>query len=66
MLAIRALQGVGGDPRTQMLPDATIADARAAIGSLRVVDVPDATHGGLVREPFVALVAREVLREAAS
>jgi lipase len=62
VLAIRALQGVGGDPRTQMLPDATIADARAAIASLRVVDVPDATHGAIVREPVAALVAGEVLR----
>jgi hypothetical protein len=49
-----------------MLPDATIADARAAIAHLRVVDVPDATHGALVREPFAAFVAGEVLREAAA
>ncbi len=57
VLAIRALQGIN-----QMLPDATIADARAAIPSLRVVDMPDATHGGIVREPAAARVAMEVLR----
>jgi lipase len=65
VLAIRALQGVGGDPAAQMLPDATIADARAAIASLRVVDVPDSTHGAIVREPVAALVAAEILGEAA-
>jgi lipase len=63
VLAIRALQGIGGDPRAQMLPDATIADARATIPSLRVVDMPDATHGALVREPLAGLVAAEVLRQ---
>jgi pimeloyl-ACP methyl ester carboxylesterase len=62
VLAIRALQGVGGDPRTQMLPDPTIADARAAIASLRVVDMTDATHGGIVRQPAAARVAALVLQ----
>jgi hypothetical protein len=65
VLAIRALRGIGGDPHAQMLPDATIADARASIADLRVVDVPGSTHGALVREPFAALVADEVLLEAA-
>jgi pimeloyl-ACP methyl ester carboxylesterase len=60
VLAIRALQGIGGDPRAQMLPDETIADARRSIASLRVVDLPSATHGALVREPFAARVAAEI------
>jgi lipase len=65
VLAIRALQGIGGEPRAQMLPDETIADARRSIPALRVVDLPDASHGALVREPFATRVAREILGEAA-
>ncbi|HEY1479583.1 MAG TPA: alpha/beta fold hydrolase [Gaiellales bacterium] len=59
VLAVRALQGIGGDPRAQMLPDETITDARTCIADLRVIDL-DTTHGALVREPAVELVAREI------
>jgi lipase len=64
VLAVRAMCGIGGDPRAQMLPDETIADARASIAGLRVVDMSDATHGALVRDPWSALVAAEILHEA--
>jgi lipase len=61
VVVLRALRGIGDDPGAQMLPDETIADARRSIEALRVVDVPDATHGALVRERFAALVAGEVV-----
>ncbi|MEO9176162.1 MAG: alpha/beta fold hydrolase [Gaiellales bacterium] len=65
VLVLRALRGIGDDPRAQMLPDETIADARGSIRALRVVDVAEATHGALVRERFAALVADEILAETA-
>jgi lipase len=60
-LVIRALRGVGGDSLVQMIPDRTLDAARACAPGLRVVDIADSTHGGLVRDPIAARVAREIL-----
>lgn len=59
-LVIRALRGVGGDPLAQMVDDVTRDAARTAVPALRVFDV-DATHGQLVRAPYAARVASEIL-----
>ena len=61
---IRALQGIGGDPRAQMLDDATIEAARSEAPTLRVVDIADSTHGRLVRSPYAERVASEILAVA--
>jgi pimeloyl-ACP methyl ester carboxylesterase len=65
VLVIRALGGVGGDPLVQMLPEATLAAAQAEVPGLRVVDIPESTHGGLVRDPIATRVADEILAMAA-
>ena len=64
VLVIRALGGVGGDPLVQMLPDATLAAARAEVPGLRVVDIGESTHGALVRDPIATQVADEILAMA--
>jgi hypothetical protein len=38
---------------------------RVLVDGRRVVDMSDATHGALVRDPWSALVAAEILHEAA-
>jgi lipase len=65
ILVIRALRGIGGNPLAHMIDDATVDAARAVAPALRVVDFPDATHGQLVRTPFVEQVALELLALAA-
>jgi pimeloyl-ACP methyl ester carboxylesterase len=61
VLVIRALRGIGGNPLAQMIDDATRDAARAEVPRLQVVDFADATHGQLVRAPFAAQVALEIL-----
>jgi hypothetical protein len=63
-LVIRALRGVGGDPFVQMIPNGTLAAARAQAPGLRVIDIAESTHGGLVRDPIAALIAPEILAMA--
>jgi lipase len=65
ILVVRALRGIGGNPLAQMIDDATLAAGRAVAPALRVVDIADATHGQLVRTPFVEQVALELLALAA-
>lgn len=65
ILVIRALRGIGGNPLAQMVDDATLDAAREAAPALRVVDIADATHGQLVRTPFVEQIALELLALAA-
>jgi pimeloyl-ACP methyl ester carboxylesterase len=60
VLVMRALQGIGGNPLAQMIDDATRDAAREDVPGLRVVDI-DATHGELVRAPWAARVAAEML-----
>jgi pimeloyl-ACP methyl ester carboxylesterase len=61
IVAIRALRGIGGDPHAQMLPDATVDDARASAPAMRIVDLADATHGNVIRDPHAARVTSEIL-----
>ena len=64
VLVVRARLGVTGDPLTAIVPDAALADARARLRDLRVLDLPEARHGAVVDPPHAAAVAA-ALRELA-
>ena len=64
ILVIRALQGIGGNPLAQMVDATTLEAARREVPTLRSLDIADATHGQLVRAPYAAQVASEILAVA--